>query len=839
MNTGSWRLLGASAVLALGLISCQTTKPAAAPLSLADPAASSIVAQARGFSPEAQAGAQKIDFDLKLGNPEAIKGWKVELAADKGVQKTFSGTGSNLPSSLSWDGKGESGALAPEGKYTALLSLDYSSTYKSAKASSASFVLDITPPSGRLVVSPQDVVPNGQGFNSPVSIVLDAASPLAGIASWSLDIVDPAGRVFKSYAEKWPDREVKWDGLSAAGAPAVALASYKAIARVRDEFGNMGSLDGLIPVGDLASVSGATFIEAPYSGFAPRGESMIKTMDLTLGIAQKEALKSWRIELVQADGSIAKSLSGDSRDIPSAYSWDGTDDHGLMSPESQYTARLSVDYGTAFKPVTESSRAFLLDLTPPTGRIESNPAALVPDGKGGIQPMKFTIEAISKAAPLQSWSLSLIASDGNPVLAALGSFPDASYSWDGKLSGASALDPTKTFALGAKIVDVYGNAGTLSEALAVSALPSPASSAMGLPAKSTEVSITPKAVGFAPKGDGATRTMEFELDYGQAEAVQSWKVEIVKEGRVEQVITGDMQNPPSSIAWDGKRSDGSFADEGSLTARLSVDYGSAFAPASATSAPFVLDLTAPQGAIRLSEALFSPLETDKTIGITVDASSSLAKMDRWTMQIYDPAGNLFKSFRGNWPDNKVEWDGRGFTGDMVDSAEDYPVVATVRDEFGNLSELKSTIPVDILVEKTAAGYRILSSRIFFKPYTADYNGVSPELAKQNRMRLDQLAAKLKKFPDYKVKMIGHAVMINWDDPARGRAEQQDVLLPLSSWRAEAIKEALVARGISGAMIDTQGVGASDQLVPDSDLANRWRNRRVALYLENPMAVTQR
>ena len=56
------------------------------------------------------------------------------------------------------------------------------------------------------------------------------------------------------------------------------------------------------------------------------------------------------------------------------------------------------------------------------------------------------------------------------------------------------------------------------------------------------------------------------------------------------------------------------------------------------------------------------------------------------------------------------------------SAEDYPVLVKVRDEFGNVGGLKAVVPVDILVEKIATGFRILSSRIFFKPYTADYTG---------------------------------------------------------------------------------------------------------------------
>ncbi|MGA2615733.1 MAG: OmpA family protein, partial [Spirochaetia bacterium] len=131
----------------------------------------------------------------------------------------------------------------------------------------------------------------------------------------------------------------------------------------------------------------------------------------------------------------------------------------------------------------------------------------------------------------------------------------------------------------------------------------------------------------------------------------------------------------------------------------------------------------------------------------------------------------------------------------------------------------------------ATGFRILSSRIFFKAYTADWQDVKPELASQNTKRLNDLAAKLKKFPNYKIKLEGHAVMIHWDNKALGDIEQRDVLIPLSQARAEAIKKALVDRGLSESIFSTEGVGASDQLVPDSNLADRWQNRRVAFYLE--------
>ena len=44
-------------------------------------------------------------------------------------------------------------------------------------------------------------------------------------------------------------------------------------------------------------------------------------------------------------------------------------------------------------------------------------------------------------------------------------------------------------------------------------------------------------------------------------------------------------------------------------------------------------------------------------------------------------------------------------------------------------------------------------------------------------------------------------------------------------------QALVTRGIESSRMVTTGVGASDQVVPDSDFPNRWKNRRVEFFLQ--------
>ena len=350
--------------------------------------------------------------------------------------------------------------------------------------------------------------------------------------------------------------------------------------------------------------------------------------------------------------------------------------------------------------------------------------------------------------------------------------------------------------------------------------------------KPGEASIVAQGAGFSPNGDQVADTMTLVLGYGQPASVRAWKVTITDSvGQAQKTWGGDGSSLPDRLAWDGKTDSGSAAEEGEYSAHLAVDYSGSFNTGTAASSPFVLDVTPPTGSLSLSAALFSPIESTDTITLKLSAASRMAKIDSWTMDIYDPGGNVFKSFSGKWPASTAVWNGKGAGGELVQSAEDYPVVAKVRDQFGNTGTVKTTVPVDILVEKTKTGYRILTSRIFFKAFTSDYTDVAPELAQQNGARLDQLAAKLKKFPGYRIKVVGHAVMINWDKPEAGSEEQKAILIPLSKGRADAVEAALVDRGLEKDRFSTDGVGAADQLVPDGNYKERWQNRRVALFLE--------
>ena len=145
MKKGSlsiFSVAGVAAILAVALLSCQTAKP--------NTAGNSIQTEQTGLAPNGERQYQAIDFLIVFANKDAIKNWKVEMVMSSGPQKEWSGNAKNLPSAMTWDGKSESGSLAPEGTYTAKLTVDYGTSVPAATAESSSFILDVSPPTGGL-----------------------------------------------------------------------------------------------------------------------------------------------------------------------------------------------------------------------------------------------------------------------------------------------------------------------------------------------------------------------------------------------------------------------------------------------------------------------------------------------------------------------------------------------------------------------------------------------------------------------------------------------------------------------------------------------------------------
>ncbi|WP_234969102.1 OmpA family protein [Alkalispirochaeta americana] len=123
--------------------------------------------------------------------------------------------------------------------------------------------------------------------------------------------------------------------------------------------------------------------------------------------------------------------------------------------------------------------------------------------------------------------------------------------------------------------------------------------------------------------------------------------------------------------------------------------------------------------------------------------------------------------------------------------------------------------------------------LFFPPNQAVLLGPENERSGENRKILRRLYRDLRQYPGYTVLIEGHTSFVHWDDPLRGPLEQQQVLLPLSQARADAVRDALVDLGIDRARMQTVGKGAQEPVVPFGDSREQWKNRRVELILSPP------
>jgi outer membrane protein OmpA-like peptidoglycan-associated protein len=579
-------------------------------------------------------------------------------------------------------------------------------------------------------------------------------------------------------------------------------------------------------------------ISPDAAGFWPSPESRSPAISLSVLVGDEDLLLSWKVEIapIAAKAAVA-AFSGSAADRPEKLSWDGLGPDGKPCREGLYVATLSAEFGSGLPGLSLRSKTFALSLSAPEPALFASPSRLEPGPQGLKKPASFELAASSAYAPLESWRLDIVAPDGRLFRSFEGEWPASGSPspivWDGSSGDGASVEAGSRYAAILSVRDAYGHTGSTQAGIAVA----------DLPYASERSSVRPWTNGFSPNGDKVMDSMDFSLGFGQRSAIRAWRLEIGQADKASaRVFRGSAPDLPGELSWDGRDGSGAPAPEGRYVATLFVDYGSTFSPAAARSPAFVLDSTPPPLRLSYSPALFSPdprpeaaQEADSKLSIRLEtppeAAPSLARISDWSVEILDPGDHVFARFAGAWPPKPILWDGIGADGSLVESAESYRLVATSRDEFGNSSRAEGKVDTDILVVKDGERYRVAVMSILFKGYTDDYEDLPPEQVAQNRLTLDRLAAKFAKFPDYRIRLVGHAVMINWDDPNLGKPEQEKILIPLSRTRAAAIAKALASRGIAASRMIVEGVGATEPLVPDSDLVNRWKNRRVEFYLE--------
>jgi outer membrane protein OmpA-like peptidoglycan-associated protein len=245
------------------------------------------------------------------------------------------------------------------------------------------------------------------------------------------------------------------------------------------------------------------------------------------------------------------------------------------------------------------------------------------------------------------------------------------------------------------------------------------------------------------------------------------------------------------------------------------------------------DTEGPVIEVRFSPQYFSPDNDGENdvleVSISVKDESRIAD---WLIEIREPQPPylLFSEWHGTGePPARITWDGRSASGELVQSASDYPFRLTVTDVMENSSVFDGEIEVDVLVIREGDHLKVQVPSIVFGSNSGGFDGLDAETIAANDYILRRIAQVLNKFHAYQVEIEGHANPLARTERERQREEQQE-LQPLSELRAKAVLDYLVRLGVAGDRLSYVGMGGTKPVAAYEDRDNWWKNRRVEFIL---------
>jgi len=757
------------------------------------------------FSPGTGSPKKAVTFTLGVPVTTDIDQWSLAITDAGGTtQRTFSDK-SQVPATVVWDGHDDAGKQLPDGGYKARLAVVYLNGHNPT-ADSPLITIKTTPPTAAATAEYQVFSPTGDSDRNTVKIHQDTSEE----TSWTGTFRDEKGKDVRILTWRGTaDPVFQWDGRTDDGT-LLPDGDYTYVLSATDRAGNTGASKPITLRIDTQKKPVRVSTDVAY--FSPFGGGTKTKIKIIPSLAVTTGIEGFVVRVKNSKGDVVRTFKGSNRP-PEEISWGGIDDAGARAPDGQYGAELEVSYSNGTHP-TAQSNPFFIDNHFPQIDLSADATLFSPDGTSRLQ--SITIKQSSSNEDL--WEGEIRNAKNEHVRGWFWKGMAADFAWDGKDdNGNIAPDGTYTYIV--KSQTKAGNS-TVKELKGIQ-----------IDTRPTPIFITASATGFSPTPGGTPSSVNFTPIVQLAEGIRSWKLSMVNSaGTSVRDFTGAAP-VPQSVAWDGKDAAGALAPDGSYVADFQVDYFKGNLPDTRT-APFVLNASPPSVDLSVGPLPFAPDNTgyhnELNIGIKVNDPSPI---DTWSIQILDPENHPFASFSGKGsPSENIIWNGLSDTGELVQSAEDYPLTFTIKDVLGNTATYTKTIPVDILVIRDGDNLKIRIPSITFQANTADFTHVDPDKAAKNIATIARLAEIFKKYSQYKITIQGHANLVNFDNPAAAKREQEQELIPLSKARAEAIRTALIAQGIAASRISTVGIGGAEPVVPFSDLDNRWKNRRVEFIL---------
>ena len=663
--------------------------------------------------------------------------------------------------------------------------------------------------------------PGGSGFNARELAEKNVKFPAIPSVGLGVNIILPSGGNRIAGGRLPSDGDLKVD------------AAFKPLYEGITAIG--GGVTWFVGVADKkAPVIKTEYPETVY--FSPNHDGKADYLEIPItSITDDHYVTGWNVEIKDERGSVIRTIENKEQrpvaysfrdffsrlfavkkqvEVPSSIIWDGVCEDGSIAPDGKYYFTISSSDDSGNIAVSSAYEAVLKN-TPPEVSIEPmSGVQLIFNPMGGE---KDTITLIPSGSAEDAWESGIWNSSGEQIR----SFEPVSgmpvqQIWDGKDdSGQIAPDGVYSYRISA--TDRAQNSA------------SAVTHNIILDGRVAGIFLTSSVSYIAPKPNQDAALVDFAVRLSLSEGIDSWKLELKDAaGSVYRTFSGQAL-VPQNLEWNGLDDRGTIR-EGVYTPELTVRYtrGDTVSTRATT---VTVDVSGPELSLTYTPEYFSPDNDGEDDELFISLSAQdVSPLADWYLEIRDPeSGAAFYRVEGRGtPAPRLLWNGRSNTGELVQSATDYPYTFGSSDILGNVSFIDGKIGVDVLVMRDGDKLRILIPSIVFRPNYADFEGLSQDIIDNNTRILRRIAQILNKFRDYKVLVEGHANPTQPLGPARQREEPE--LQRISEARARKVVDELVRYGVTRSRLSSTGVGGSRTIVPWDDMDNRWKNRRVEFIL---------